>query len=76
MEKAIRFRAIYENGVLRPLKAIDLPEGTEVILILEVLPKERSRVFRHIVRDPEALGGRAHIEGTAVRVMDIVRLER
>jgi predicted DNA-binding antitoxin AbrB/MazE fold protein len=30
-------RAIYENGVFRPLDPVDLPEGSEVLLSVKVL---------------------------------------
>ena len=35
-----------------------------------------STVYAHITRDPEVCGGKACIDGTRIRVMDIVALER
>ncbi len=35
-----------------------------------------STVYAHITKDPEVCGGKACIDGTRIRVMDIVALER
>jgi len=34
------------------------------------------KVYPHITKDPEVCGGKACIDGTRIRVMDIVALER
>jgi uncharacterized protein (DUF433 family) len=36
----------------------------------------RTTVYSHITKDPEVCGGKACIDGTRIRVMDIVSLKR
>jgi predicted DNA-binding antitoxin AbrB/MazE fold protein len=44
-------QAIYENGVLRPLQPLDLPEGSVVeIRIIKVL-EESEKILRKIEND-------------------------
>jgi predicted DNA-binding antitoxin AbrB/MazE fold protein len=53
---SVQVRAIYENGVFRPLQAVDLPERQEVTVIIDakgegteqvlfVLPPDRWQMF-------------------------------
>lgn len=35
-------RAIYRNGVLQPLELVDLPEGAEVWVKLQVVPQHKT----------------------------------
>ena len=53
---SVQVRAIYENGVFRPLQSVDLPERQEVIVTIEdrdgeakpvqfVLPPDRWQAF-------------------------------
>jgi predicted DNA-binding antitoxin AbrB/MazE fold protein len=49
-------RAIYENGVFRPLEPVDLPEGTKVAL--EILRVEGDEADRGLKRVYEILSER------------------
>ena len=40
------------------------------------MPATTSTIYAHITKDPEVCGGKACIDGTRIRVMDIVALER
>ncbi|WP_457753570.1 antitoxin family protein [Thermococcus sp.] len=40
--------AIYENGVLKPKKKLNLPEGIEVELIIKPSIKELLKVFENV----------------------------
>ena len=62
---SVRVRAIYENGVFRPLQAVDLPERQEVTVTVEdqgeeakqvlfVLPPDRWQAFCDVLDAPAA----------------------
>ena len=40
--------AVYENGVLKPKKKLNLPEGMEVELIIKPSIKELLKVFENV----------------------------
>src|SRR3989304_6821348 len=40
------------------------------------MPATTNPLYAHITKDPEVCGGKACIDGTRIRVMDIVALER
>ena len=55
-----RIKAIYTNGVFRPLEPLDLPEGSIVwIDIIEVL-EESSDFIKNIEKDLSELEEREH----------------
>ena len=58
MNKTIR--AIYENGVLRPLEDIELEENAEVVVTVESMPHSTSKL--EIENDP--LAGISFASGT------------
>lgn len=82
-----RVRAIYENGVLRPLDKLDLAEGEQVDLTLKSHYRKRVREsIRHMMLeipddgeddiDEEALMQRIHEAFKGVSLSDAVLEER
>ena len=82
-----RVRAIYENGVLRPLDKLDLAEGEQVDLTLKSHYRKRVREsIRHMMLeipddgeddiDEEALLSRMDAESKGVTLSDIIIEDR
>jgi uncharacterized protein (DUF433 family) len=62
--------AVYEGGVLRPLKPLRLAE--RAVVQLEVRPRTGEVAHRYVTRDADSCGGRPTIRGTRVLVQTIV----
>jgi uncharacterized protein (DUF433 family) len=64
--------AVYEKGVLRPVKPLSLVEHEIVRLGILEEDKEAETTHPHIIRVPDVCGGRPIVRGTRILVQTIV----
>ncbi len=70
MSNPVVVKATYENGMLRPLRPLDLSERQVVQIRLEA---EAATDHLHITQTPGVCGGRPVVRGTRIPIKVLVR---